>query len=132
MGDSHLARISAINLKGRINALSPFFELDKQLGEIKSGRESLKPGRISEQGLDDVEPRYQALFTYDELEKREKDSFILDKTVLRVICEAGEISLSQIRQRIASFEEVLGERIDLAQIRSICDRYAREGLIKQL
>jgi hypothetical protein len=100
--------------------------------EKKSRRRFLKPDRVSKHGLETGEPRYQAIYNYEELEKREKDSFILDKTVLRVICEAGKISLSQLRQRIASFEEVLGERIDLAQIRSICDRYVREGLIIQL
>ncbi|MFB0562216.1 MAG: hypothetical protein ACETWM_13515 [Candidatus Lokiarchaeia archaeon] len=114
MEDSHIARLSAINLKGRINALSPFYTLEKY---------------VEAEG---EEPYYSALYTYDELKKREKTSFILDKTILRVICDAGKISLSQLRQRISALEELLGERFDLAQIRSICDRYVREGLIKQI
>jgi len=88
--------------------------------------------RARKRALQTGENHYQALYAFDEIEKREKSSFILDKSVLRVICEAGTISLSHLRQRIASFEEVLGERIDLAQIRSICDRYVSEGLIKKL
>jgi hypothetical protein len=78
------------------------------------------------------EPHYQALYAYEEVEQREKTAFILDKTVLRVICDAGSISLSHLRQQIASFENILGERIDLAQIQSICDRYIQEGLIRKL
>lgn len=132
MKTPQLARISAINLRWRISTLSPFHELDKKVEEEKSEHELLEPVRVSKKLLETQDPRYQAVYAIDEVEKREKDSFILDKTILRIICEAETISLSQIRQRIASFEELLGERIDLTQIRSICDRYVREGLIKQL
>jgi hypothetical protein len=38
MGDAHLARISAITLKGRINALSPFYALDKYVEEKKGSK----------------------------------------------------------------------------------------------
>ncbi|MGQ9723513.1 MAG: hypothetical protein ACUVXA_19585 [Candidatus Jordarchaeum sp.] len=38
MEDSHIARLSAINLKGRINALSPFYTLDKQVEEKKESK----------------------------------------------------------------------------------------------
>ncbi len=38
MDDSHIARLSAINLKGRINALSEFYTLDKIVEEKKSSK----------------------------------------------------------------------------------------------
>jgi hypothetical protein len=36
--DAHIARLSAINLKGRINALSPFYELEKYVEEKKQSK----------------------------------------------------------------------------------------------
>ncbi len=38
MGDSHIARLSAINLKGRINALSDFYTLEKIVEEKKESK----------------------------------------------------------------------------------------------
>ena len=38
MEDSHVARLSAINLKGRINALSEFYTLEKQVEEKKDSK----------------------------------------------------------------------------------------------
>ncbi|MEM2959411.1 MAG: hypothetical protein QW261_14020 [Candidatus Jordarchaeaceae archaeon] len=38
MEDSHVSRLAAINLKGRINALSPFYTLDKQVEEKKESK----------------------------------------------------------------------------------------------
>ncbi|MEM3586274.1 MAG: hypothetical protein QXO71_03035, partial [Candidatus Jordarchaeaceae archaeon] len=35
MEDAHFARLSSINLKGRINALSPFYEIEKYVEEKK-------------------------------------------------------------------------------------------------
>ena len=77
------------------------------------------------------EPCYQALFTYDQIKEREKLTFILDKTILKVICESGTICLSQIHQKIIHLEKALGERIILSQITSVCNRYIKEGLIKK-
>ncbi|MEM2145461.1 MAG: hypothetical protein QW279_08865 [Candidatus Jordarchaeaceae archaeon] len=115
-----------------MDTLSPFYELDKRVKEKKSEDVLSNNDEANKKGSETHEPRYQALYTFTELEKREKNSFILDKTVLREICKAGTISLSQLRQKIASFEDMLGEKIDLEQIRLICDRYVRDGLIKQI
>jgi len=82
--------------------------------------------------LQSGEPYYQALYAYDAIKDREKSSFILDKTILRVLCDAGTLSLRDLRQRIATFEEMLGERIDIPQLQSICERYVNDGLIKKL
>ncbi|MEM2142985.1 MAG: hypothetical protein QXS20_09275 [Candidatus Thorarchaeota archaeon] len=76
------------------------------------------------------EPCYQPLYSYDEVREREKTSFLLDREVLRVICESGIICLSEIRRKVAHLERAMNERIDLAQLQAICDRYVREGLIK--
>jgi hypothetical protein len=132
MENDHLARISAMNLKGRTNAFSTFDELERQLEKEESGNEISETNTASKRKLADAEPRYRALFQYNDIAKREKDSFVLDKNILRAICDARSISLSELRQRLARFEEMLGERIDLAQIKAICDRYVRDGLIKQL
>lgn len=38
MDDTHLARLSSINLKGRINALSPFYTIEKYVEEKKGSK----------------------------------------------------------------------------------------------
>ena len=75
---------------------------------------------------------YQALYSFDDVKDREKTAFVLDKTVLRTICESGTICLSKLRQKVAFLEKALGSNIDLSQIEGICDRYVREGLIKRV
>nr|MDO8080985.1 hypothetical protein [Candidatus Freyarchaeota archaeon] len=45
MDDAHIARLSAINLKGRINALSPFYTLEKYVKETKKLNEVGKTAR---------------------------------------------------------------------------------------
>ncbi|MFW9832453.1 MAG: hypothetical protein ACFFEK_00505 [Candidatus Thorarchaeota archaeon] len=77
------------------------------------------------------EPCYQALYGYDEVKDREATSFVLDKTILKTICESGLICLSKIRQNVAFLEKALGDKIDLKQVESVCDRYVQEGLIKR-
>ncbi len=78
------------------------------------------------------EPVFQALYPFSEIEEREKTAFILDKTILRTICESGIISQSQIRQKVAFLEKAMGSKIDLAQIEAVCGKYVQEGLIKRL
>ncbi|TFG29553.1 hypothetical protein EU528_09490 [Candidatus Thorarchaeota archaeon] len=78
------------------------------------------------------EPCFQALYSFAEVEEREKTAFILDKTILRTICESGVICLGKIRQKIAFLEKAMGDRIDLPQIQSVCERYVQEGLIKRI
>ncbi|MFW9846339.1 MAG: hypothetical protein ACFFD6_06305 [Candidatus Thorarchaeota archaeon] len=77
------------------------------------------------------EPCYQALYAFDEVKEREKTAFVLDKTILRTICESGTICLSVLRQKVAFLEKALGDRIDLFQIETVCERYVQEGLIKR-
>lgn len=74
---------------------------------------------------------YQALFGYDEIKEREATSFVLDRTILKTICESGTICLSKIRQNVAFLEKALGDKIDLKQVESVCERYVQEGLIKR-
>lgn len=78
------------------------------------------------------EPCFQALYSYSEIEEREKTAFILDKTILRTICESGVICLNKIRQKVAFLEKAMGDRIDLQQIEAVCERYVQEGLIKRI
>ena len=52
MKDINLARLSAINLRGRINALSDFYSLDKLVKEKDKGKSSRLGGALkSEQGI---------------------------------------------------------------------------------
>ena len=69
---------------------------------------------------------------YDEVKEREKASFILDKTVLKIVCESGTICLSEVRQKVAFLEKALGEKIGLAKVQAVCDRYVQEGLIRSI
>ncbi len=78
------------------------------------------------------EPCFQALYSYAEIEEREKTAFVLDKTILRTICESGVICLSKIRQKVAFLEKAMGDKIDLPQVETICERYVQEGLIKRV
>lgn len=78
------------------------------------------------------EPCFQALYLYSEIEERERTAFVLDKTILRTICESGVICLSKIRQKVAFLEKAMGNRIDLPQIEVVCERYIQEGLIKRI
>lgn len=78
------------------------------------------------------EPCYQSLYTFDEIKDREKTSFVLDKTILRTICESGVICLSKLRQKVAFLEKALGSNINLSQVEAVCDRYVQEGLIKRI
>lgn len=77
------------------------------------------------------EPCFQALYGYDEVKEREATSFVLDKTILKTICESGLICLSKIRQNVAFLEKALGDKIDLKQIEAVCERYVQDGLIKR-
>ncbi|MGY5859108.1 MAG: hypothetical protein RTU63_07050 [Candidatus Thorarchaeota archaeon] len=78
------------------------------------------------------EPCFQALYSFSEVEEREKTAFVLDKAILRTICESGVICLSKVRQKVAFLEKALGDRIDLPQIEAIIERYVQEGLIKRI
>ncbi|MHA1772455.1 MAG: hypothetical protein ACTSYL_12850 [Candidatus Thorarchaeota archaeon] len=77
------------------------------------------------------EPCYQTLYSYAEVKEREKTSFVLDKAVLKAVCESGTICVSQIKRQVAGVERALGERINLQQIEDICERYVREGLVRR-
>ena len=78
------------------------------------------------------EPCYQSLCEFEDVKEREKASFILDKSVLKVVCESGTICLSQIRKQVSFLEKALGEKIDLAKVQAVCDRYVKEGLIRSI
>ncbi len=78
------------------------------------------------------EPCYQAMFTFEDVKEREKSTFVLDKAILRTVCDSGTICLSAIRKNIAHLEKALGSKIDLEQIESVCDKYIQDGLIKKL
>jgi hypothetical protein len=78
------------------------------------------------------EPCYQSLCDYEEIKEREQTSFILDKSVLKIVCESGTICLSQVRKQVSYLEKALGEKIDLAKVQAVCDRYVKEGLIRSI
>jgi len=75
---------------------------------------------------------YQAMFNYSDVKEREKTAFILDRTILKIICDTGVICLGKLRQKVDFLEKALGDRIDLPQIEAICSRYVQEGLIKRI
>jgi hypothetical protein len=51
MRDVNLARLSAINLRGRINALSDFFDLEKLVKEKDNKRSRLDDALKTEEGI---------------------------------------------------------------------------------
>lgn len=72
---------------------------------------------------------YSGLVSTKQALDREKSSFILDKTILRAICEDGPISLEEIRKATLPLETAIGVRIDLPKIQSIINRFIKDGLI---
>jgi hypothetical protein len=77
------------------------------------------------------EPCFQALYAFDDVKDREATAFVLDKTILRTVCDSGAICLSDIRKKVAFLEKALGDKIDLGQIEEVCEKYVREGLIRR-
>ncbi len=82
-------------------------------------QESIDPRKITYSGLVSTK---QAL-------DREKSSFILDKTILRAICEDGPISIEEIRKATLPLEAAIGVRIDLPKIQEIIKRFIKDGLV---
>ncbi len=78
------------------------------------------------------EPCFQALFAFNEVKEREKASFVLDKTILRAVCESGTICLSNIRKKVVHLEKALGTKIDLEQIETVCEKYTQEGIFRKV
>lgn len=74
-------------------------------------------------------PTYSGLVSCKEALDREKSSFILDKTILRAICERGPITLEEIRKETLQLEAALGIKIDLPTIQGIINRFVKDGLI---
>ena len=99
-----------------------------------SRAESIVPASEVAENLSEAmgEPCYQSLYAFDEVKDREKTAFVLDKTILRTICESGVICLSKLRQNVAFLEKALGSNINLSQVEAVCDRYVQEGLIKRI
>ena len=75
---------------------------------------------------------YQASFPYDELKEKVKNDFILDKKVIKIICEKGEISLKDLVTETIPLEGLFGEEITIDQLYKICERYACIKLVNKL
>ena len=75
---------------------------------------------------------YQASFPYEELKEKVKNDFILDKKVIKIICEKGEISMNDLITETKPFEDLLGESIAIDQLYKICERYNCLKLVKKL
>lgn len=102
-----------------------------QVGETQSTA-VVQAADIAESLSDSMgESCYQSMCKYEEVKEREATSFILDKTILKVVCDSGTICLSEIRRKVAFLEKAMGSRINLAQIEAVCERYVKEGLIKR-
>ncbi len=116
------------NLRVRGVEVSDSFQMEGERAETIVSASEVAENLSESMG----EPCFQALYTFSEVEEREKTAFVLDKTILRTICESGVICLSKVRQKIAFLEKAMGERIDLPQVETICERYIQEGLIKRI
>ncbi|MCE7742267.1 MAG: hypothetical protein GOP50_07380 [Candidatus Heimdallarchaeota archaeon] len=74
-------------------------------------------------------PTYSGLISSEEALEREKSAFILDKAILRAICEEGPLSLEDIRVQTLPLEAAIGVKIDLPTIQEIINKYIKQGLI---
>jgi hypothetical protein len=62
--------------------------------------------------------------------EREKSAFILDKTILKIICSEGPVSIDDIRRKTLSLEGVLNIKVDKKMIDNIIQKYLGDGIIK--
>ena len=74
-------------------------------------------------------PTYSGLISAEEALEREKSAFVLDKMILRAICEEGPLTLEDIRVKTLPLEGALGVKIDIPTLKAIIDRYIKQGLI---
>jgi hypothetical protein len=81
---------------------------------------------------DKLKSVYQSSFPYNELKEKIKNDFILDKKVIKIICEKGEISLKDLKTETKPLENLLGETISIDQLHKICERYNSINLINKL
>ena len=85
-----------------------------------------------DESLDREKIFYIGVLDPDEALKLEKDAFILDKTILRIVCEQGPVSLGDIRRLTISLESALGIRIDLPLIDSTLKKLIKKGLVTEI
>ena len=116
------------NLRVRGVEVSDTFQMDGDRQESVVAASEVAENLSESMG----EPCYQALYAFAAVEEREKTAFILDKTILKTVCNTGVICLSKIRQKVDFLEKALGDKITLPQIEAICERYVQEGLIKRI
>lgn len=74
-------------------------------------------------------PTYSGLISAEEALEREKSAFVLDKAVLRAVCEEGPLTLEDIRVRTLPLETALGIKIDIPKLKGILEKYIKQGLI---
>ena len=75
--------------------------------------------------------KYVGVVSCEEALEREKQSFVLDKTIIKVICSEGPVSIEDIRRKTLPLEAAIGMKIDLPKIQSVIDRLINEGLIAE-
>ncbi|MFX1254126.1 MAG: hypothetical protein ACFFCZ_21110 [Promethearchaeota archaeon] len=93
---------------------------------------TLMPIILKEEGLEQETTYYTGVLSTDEALKLEKDAFILDKTILRVVCEQGPVSLGDIRRLTISLESALGIKIDLPLIENTLKKLIQKGLVAEV
>jgi hypothetical protein len=88
-----------------------------------------KNGRGKEMS-DDI--LFKGVLTLEEAMEREKSAFILDKTILKIICSEGPVSIDDIRRKTLSLESVLNIKIYKKMLDDIIQKYLRDGIIKMV
>jgi hypothetical protein len=73
---------------------------------------------------------FKGVLTLEEAMEREKSAFILDKTILKIICSEGPVSIDDIRRKTLSLEGVLNIKVDKKMIDNIIQKYLGDGIIK--
>ncbi len=74
-------------------------------------------------------PTFSGLISAEEALEREKSAFVLDKAILRAVCEEGPLTLEDIRVRTLPLETALGVKIDIPTLQGIIEKYIKQGLI---
>ncbi|MFX1254125.1 MAG: hypothetical protein ACFFCZ_21105 [Promethearchaeota archaeon] len=92
----------------------------------------LMPIIRKDEALDREQTFYVGILSSDEALELEKDAFILDKTILRIVCEQGPVSLGDIKRLTISLESALGIKIDLPLIENILKKLIQKGLVTGL
>jgi hypothetical protein len=75
--------------------------------------------------------KFVGLYSWEEVKSNVSGSFVLNKSVLKIICQAKEISIMALLNKLKPIESALGLSITHTQVNIICDELINMGFIRK-